>query len=829
MKYNFEELIDIPKLQELTDELYMAASIASAIVTMDGEVLTGSGWQRLCTDFHRQHPEIEKDCIESDTKIRKQLDDGELFAIYKCPRGLVDASSPVIIAGEHVANVFAGQILLEPPDETTEQFFREQARKFGFDETEYIKAFKEIPIFTENKFRAVISFLAKLAQMVAEMGLKRLNELESMEALRNSEKKFRSLFECINDSLFVHLLTEDNLPGHFIEVNDMACKKLGYSRQELLQLTPRDISAPDDGMNPVEIRNKLLAHGSTLFETMHLTKEGQLIPVESHIRLLDYDGQRAVLSIARDITERKQAEEALRKRDTQFANMTSNVPGMLYQFQMKPDGTFSVPYSSSGTNDIFGFLPEEVLDSFDPIFKVIFSEDQNKIKQTINESAKNLLPWICEYRVQLPGKPVKWVYGNSIPKKMADGSIVWSGYNMDITERKKSEEEKIKAQKIAEEHKKLALVGQVAGKMAHDFNNILGIIMGNTELSLMDCKDEETKKTLELIFEQTIRGKNLTKNLVAFAKDHEPKQEFFRISEKIDLVLNLMRKDLEGIELRKEESPDVPELLADPGMIEHALVNLIQNSTHALSMVEFPRITLRTYSLDNKICFEIEDNGCGISKENLENIYEPSFTLKGSRDVTGSYKSGIKGTGYGMANIKKYVEQHKGAISIESEVGVGATFTICLPVIKKELTTKEKAELKKEITQFEKYILLVEDEMDISNVQYRTLTEEPCNHKVDVANTGKIGMDLFDRNEYDFVSLDYVLPGGINGMDVYHHIRKTNQTVPVLFISGNIEFLESIKELKQKDAYIDHLSKPCQNKDYINGINELLEKTLAEQ
>jgi len=177
-----------------------------------------------------------------------------------------------------------------------------------------------------------------------------------------------------------------------------------------------------------------------------------------------------------------------------------------------------------------------------------------------------------------------------------------------------------------------------------------------------------------------------------------------------------------------------------------------------------------------------------------------------------------------MANIKKYIEQHKGSISVESESGSGTKFTICLPVIKKELTIEEKTELKKEITQFEKYILLVEDENDISNVQYRILTEEPCNHKVDVANTGKIGMDLFDRNEYDFVSLDYVLPGGINGMDVYHHIRKTNQTVSVLFTSGNIEFLESIKELKQKDAYIDHLSKPCQNKDYVNGINELLEK-----
>ena len=86
-------------------------------------------------------------------------------------------------------------------------------------------------------------------------------------------------------------------------------------------------------------------------------------------------------------------------------------------------------------------------------------------------------------------------------------------------------------------------------------------------------------------------------------------------------------------------------------------------------MVEHPRITVRIYSSDKHICFEIEDNGCGISKENLAIIYEPSFSLKGSKDVTGSYKSSIKGTGYGMCNVKKYVEQHKGNISVESELG----------------------------------------------------------------------------------------------------------------------------------------------------------------
>jgi signal transduction histidine kinase/CheY-like chemotaxis protein len=394
----------------------------------------------------------------------------------------------------------------------------------------------------------------------------------------------------------------------------------------------------------------------------------------------------------------------------------------------------------------------------------------------------------------------------------------------EISEHKRTQEEKINAQKIAGEQKKLALVGQVAGKMAHDFNNILGIIMGTAELAIMDCKNAEIKKSLKLIFDQTLRGKNLTKNLVAFAKSQEPKQNFFKINEKIDLVIDLLQKDLEAIELIKENKPGVPDLLADPGMIEHALVNLVQNSIHAVGMVKKPRIIVRSFCLDDYICFEIEDNGCGIPKDYLENIYDPSFTLKGSKDITRSYKHDIKGTGYGMSNVKKYVEQHKGIIEVESIFGSGTTFTIRLPVIKKELTKEEKIEIRKETAQFKKNVLLVEDESAILDVQYRVLTQDPCRHKVATALNGKAALDLFDKNEYDLVSLDYILPGNMNGMDVYNHIRTKDKTIPILFVSGNIDFLESIKELRQNDANIDHLSKPCQNRDYLNSINGLLEK-----
>ncbi len=518
------------------------------------------------------------------------------------------------------------------------------------------------------------------------------------------------------------------------------------------------------------------------------------------------------ISTNKMLDDRNQAENALRESERQFSLFMDYLPAMVF---IKDDQSKTLVVNKSmndilGAKDWIGKLP---LDFF----------PKDLAESMIADDQKTLIEGYQRIVEEVPDKQgVNHTYQTHKFRIDRDNkSPLIGGIALDITESNKAEKEKLKAQKIAGEKGKHALVGKIAGKMAHDFNNILGIIMGNTELSILDCKDASTKKTLELIFEQTIRGKNLTKNLIAFAKDHEPKQEFFRINEKIDLVINLMRKDLEGIELVVEQGNGVPELLADPGMIEHAFVNLIQNSIHALSLTAGPRIVIRTYNCDNHICFEIEDNGCGIPQENLEDIYGPSFTLKGDKDVHEAYKTDIKGTGYGMSNVQKYIQQHKGSILVESELGVGTKFLIRLPVFEKELTHEEKNKIQKEKIHFEKYILLVEDETAISDVQYRVLTQAPCDHKVDIANNGQVAMDLFARNKYDLISLDYVLTGKVNGMDVYHFIRGINKDIPILFISGNIEFLESIEELKKKDPNIDHLSKPCQNVDYVNHINGL--------
>ncbi|MGO9212350.1 MAG: HD domain-containing phosphohydrolase, partial [Syntrophales bacterium] len=141
-----------------------------------------------------------------------------------------------------------------------------------------------------------------------------------------------------------------------------------------------------------------------------------------------------------DITERKQAEEKLKEQDVFFKKLSSNVPGGLYQFIRRPDGTYCLPFSTEGIKDMFGCSPEDARDDFSSITKVILPEDLDAFIDSIECSAKNLTDWQCEYRVQIPGKPVKWLLGHSTPEKLADGSITWHGFNTDITILKLAEE-----------------------------------------------------------------------------------------------------------------------------------------------------------------------------------------------------------------------------------------------------------------------------------------------------------------------------------------------------------------------------------------------------
>ncbi|MCP3871707.1 MAG: PAS domain S-box protein [Desulfobacteraceae bacterium] len=637
------------------------------------------------------------------------------------------------------------------------------------------------------------------------------------KALKIAETTNRNIF--LNSQ--IGLFRTDINTGLLLDANDTVARFFGYKDRNELLAEPFKISERYiDSKDRERMISILMKDGKFKnFEARFKRNDGSVMWNRYSGKLISDNGW--IEGVSEDITKEKQTEKALQESESYLQSVFGAVPvgicfmkDRMYQ-RVNPNWCDSFGYSEES---LLGRSTEFLYENKEEYERVGEEIYEQILEHGIASTHTMLKRNDGEFRaVDLIAKPLN-------AQDISEGTVV---VVHDITDLKKAVTEKIKAQKIIGEQKKLALVGQIAGKMAHDFNNVLAVIMGNAQLALLDSKEAKTKNTLEKIFNQTLRGKNLTKNLVAFAKDQDPKQEFFRLNEKIDLVIDLLKKDLEEIEIIKEGKPGLPDLLADPGMIEHGLVNLIQNSIHALSMIKQPKIIIRTYKMDGLLCLEIEDNGCGIPKEHIGNIYEPSFTLKGNKDVTESYRIDIKGTGYGMANVKKYIEMHKGNILVESKSGSGTKFTIKIPIVEKELTSEEKTVIQEDTLHFRKYILLVEDEQSLSEVQYKILTQEPCNHKVDMAINGQVAMDLFDRNTYDFVSLDYILPGNINGMDIYNYIRETNKNIPILFVSGNIEFLESIKELKQMDINIDHISKPCQNKDYVDGINKLLDQTLV--
>src|SRR5450759_2756036 len=198
--HHLADLLDIPRLQSALDSLYLSSGIPSAILDSEGIILTASGRQDICTKFHRVHPEARKRCTESDLYINRHIHEANPSVIYKCPHGLVDSATPIIIGGEHLGNVFTGQMLLEVPDL---EYFRSQAKAYGFDEGTYIDAVKKVPIISERASQENLAVIAHLTGMLAEMGLKQAREKEAERRFRESEERYRSLFGKASDGIFI--------------------------------------------------------------------------------------------------------------------------------------------------------------------------------------------------------------------------------------------------------------------------------------------------------------------------------------------------------------------------------------------------------------------------------------------------------------------------------------------------------------------------------------------------------------------------------------------------------------------------------------------------
>ncbi len=194
----FADIVDIKELQELCESFSMATGMATAILDTDGTVLVATGWYDICTKFHRVHPETARRCFESDTVLAGCLKKGELYNIYKCRNGLIDAAIPITVEGEHMANFFAGQFFMEPPDR---EYFIRQAEEFGFDRTEYMNSLEKVHVYTENQIKGALDFYCRLARLMSETGLARKRLEESNRELCRHKEHLEELVKERTDEL----------------------------------------------------------------------------------------------------------------------------------------------------------------------------------------------------------------------------------------------------------------------------------------------------------------------------------------------------------------------------------------------------------------------------------------------------------------------------------------------------------------------------------------------------------------------------------------------------------------------------------------------------
>jgi ligand-binding sensor protein len=190
MGYKLQDLIDIDHFQNLQDRLNKIYAFPSSIIDNDGNILTATAWQEVCTKFHRKNKESERLCIQNDLYIKKHIHDADPALTYRCPHGLVDNAAPVIIDGVHYGNFFTGQFFLgQAPDP---EFFRSQARKYGFDENTYLAAVKKVPVWSQEQLDNYLFFIRGLIEIIAESGLKKLREIENRKQIQVTEQRNRT-------------------------------------------------------------------------------------------------------------------------------------------------------------------------------------------------------------------------------------------------------------------------------------------------------------------------------------------------------------------------------------------------------------------------------------------------------------------------------------------------------------------------------------------------------------------------------------------------------------------------------------------------------------
>ncbi len=641
------------------------------------------------------------------------------------------------------------------------------------------------------------------------------------ETLKQSEARFRTIFE----QAAVGVALADSHTGHFLRINQRYCEMVGYTMEEILEeKTFQQITHPDDLQTDLDSMARLIAGEIREFsmEKRYVHKNGEIIWVNLTVSPTWRPGEepRHHIAVVEDITKRKRSEETLRESEERFRVLFENAP-LAYQSLDKKGRFIAVNQTWLST---LGYSQADVIgknfaDFLHPDWKDHFKKHFERFQadgEVLGAEFVMLKKDGTEILVSFQGK-----IGRNAKGEFKQTHCVFQ----DITQQRKAEEDRKKLEEQLRQSQKMESIGSLAGGVAHEFNNILNIIIGNNELVMEDLPPGSlTLENAKEIHKASFRASDVVKQLLAFSRHDDTQKTALDIGSVVKNAIKLIRSTTPAnIEINCSIADNLHDVFGNAAQINQLLMNLCGNAQDAIaSQNGLITIELTNTRLDQEsarpyprlgpgqyVRLVVADNGCGMDAATLDRIFDPYFTTK---------EIG-KGTGIGLAVVHGIVERHEGAISVVSQPHEGTAFTLLFPA--HEASPKEKSKMDQVAPRGDECILFVDDELSILKLGKKRL--EKLGYTVQGAVDPLEALEMFKAapDQFDMVITDMTMPK-MTGEQLAAAILQIRPNMPIMLCTGYGEAF--FEEEARKIGVSSFAMKPIDKTDFAIRVRKALDR-----